>query len=216
MTWIHFFSNSKVPFYIYKLNCGDSIIQSNNIQDNKCFIILHGIIHIIQIFTNNEILPVAIFNKNNIIDMKTTLISNKSYYKIIAIKETYIISFPYAKLEYNSKTNMKLLNNLINGYKMTLYKHEIMRQILAHKYIKSRIIQLILFLSIEFGIIERTQVILPFKIKKTDIAIITGTNINTVNKIIKQLHKHKIIHYSTNNFLRVNNHFIANYLSLLN
>nr|QCI04414.1 global nitrogen transcriptional regulator [Antithamnion hubbsii] len=216
MTWINYFSNSKIPFYIYKLKRGDSIIQNTSVKNHKCIIILHGIIYKTQIFTNNEILPVAILNKNNIIDINCHLISYKSYYKIIAIEETYIISFSFKNLKYNNKINMKLFHNLINGYKMTLYKYEIMRNILSHKYIKLRVIQLVLFLSIEFGIIERTQIKIPFIITKTDIAIMTGTNTNTINKIIKRLHKNKLIHYSTKNFISINNYFIANSVFLLN
>jgi len=216
MTWIHSFSHLKIPFYIYKLNRGDSIIRNPCIQDNRCIIILHGIIHEIQIFTNNEILSIAILKKNNIIDLNYNFISYKSYHKLIAIEETYIISFSYNELKYSNTTNIQFFDNLINGYKMTLYQHKIMRQILAHKYMKSRVIQLILFLSIEFGIIERTQIKVPFIIKKTDIAVMTGTNVNTINKIIKQLHQNKFINYSTKNFIIINNYFIAHSLFLLN
>ena len=218
MTWIHLFSHLGIPFCIYKLNSGDSIIHSNDINNNKNIIILHGTLNITQVFTNHEILPIVILHKNNIIDNNYNFINYnyKSYYKIIAIEKTYIVSFSSIKFKNNHNINTKFFNDLINAYQMTLNKHENMRKILTHKYTKLRVIQLIIFLCIEFGKIDKTQIKLPFIIKKTDIAIMTGTNVNTVNKILKQLHKNQLIYYSTKNFIKINNHFIIHYLSLLN
>nr|QCI08289.1 global nitrogen transcriptional regulator [Pterothamnion crispum] len=212
MTWINLFSTAKIPFYIYKLQPGDSLINISGNDQNQSMLVLHGIMYMLQVFTNNETLPIAILHSNSIIDIHKTLFNNKSYYKIIAVEETYIISFKQKDLIHKHKKTKNTLVHLLYSYKLTLYNNEIMRQILAHKYIKSRIIQLILFLSIEFGIIENKTTRIPFIIRKTDIAIITGTNLITTNKIINQLKKKKIIDYSKQKIITINNYFLSNCL----
>ena len=207
MKWIHCFSTSQIRFYIYKLKRGDAIIQIPSLNKDKIMIILNGIIYHLQIFTNNEILPISILNKNQVIDNNHSYRNTKSYYKMIALEETYIISFRYQSLKYISTINTSLIPKLLNSYKITLYNHEIMRQILAHTYIKHRIIQFLLFLSIHYGIIKQNQIIIPFLITKSEIANIVGTNINTLNRSIKLLEYNNLIKYKTHNSLIINYYF---------
>nr|YP_009391942.1 global nitrogen transcriptional regulator [Acrosorium ciliolatum]ARW60086.1 global nitrogen transcriptional regulator [Acrosorium ciliolatum] len=196
MKWINEFSNSQIPYYIYKLNKGDSIIYNCNSDYNKSFIVLRGIIYILKIFTNQEIIPIAILNTNNIINLNPFKINKQNYYKIIALDKTYIISFNINKLKYNDNINKSLILNIIFSYELTLEKYERMNSILIHKHIKYRVIQLILFLCLDFGIINQKQVIIPFKLSQKSLAKITGSNQITINKMINKLSKNMLITYS--------------------
>lgn len=196
MTWINEFSNSQIPYYIYKLNKNDSIIYNYNSDDNQSLIVLNGTIYILKIFTNKEIIPIAILNSNHIINLNSFTINKKSYYKIIAFETTYIISFSVNNLKYNSSRYKSLIINIVYSYELTLKKYEIMNNILMHKHIKDRLIQLILFLSLEFGIVNQKQIIIPFKISQKSLANIVGSNNITINKIITKLSKKMLIKYS--------------------
>lgn len=194
MTWIHQFSNSHIPYYIYKLNKGDSVIHNNH---NESFIILYGLIYLMKIFTNQEIIPVGILNTNNIINVKSLSVNTQNYYKLIAFETTYLIHFKLKNMKYNKPIYKSLTFNIINSYELTLVKYEMMQNIIMQKYIKYRFIQLILFLALEFGIIHQTKIIIPFKISQQNIANIIGTNKITINKIIKYLSTKMLIKYSS-------------------
>nr|QCI05746.1 global nitrogen transcriptional regulator [Cryptopleura ramosa] len=196
MKWINEFSNSQIPYYIYKLNKGDTIIYNCNSDYNKSLVILNGIIYLIKIFTNQEIIPLAILNTNHIINLNPFRINQQNYYKIIALEKTYIISFNINKLKYNSNTYKSLILNIMLSYELTIKQYEIMNCILMQKHIKDRLIQLILFLSLNFGIIHQKQIIIPFQLSQKNLGTIVGSNKITINKIINKLSQAMLIRYS--------------------
>nr|YP_009298045.1 global nitrogen transcriptional regulator [Plocamium cartilagineum]AOM67983.1 global nitrogen transcriptional regulator [Plocamium cartilagineum] len=197
MKWINNLSALKIPFYIYKLNINDSIIYIRNKHNqNKLNIILHGIIYVIKKFTNKEILTLAILTSNHNININNISLKHENYYyEAIAIQDTYIICFKWT--DFISKQNFlhNTFINVIKSYQNTLYRYETMNQILKHKYIKNRIIQLILFLCIEFGKINNQGIYIPFKISQITIATLVGSNRVTVNKTINQLCNEMLISY---------------------
>nr|QCI09053.1 global nitrogen transcriptional regulator [Inkyuleea mariana] len=215
MKWIHHLSNSKTPFYIYRLNKGDAIIQKSYNNDNKSIIILHGIVHLIQIFTNKEIISLAILNRDHIINIRPEKIEHKYYYyKIVAIEDTYLISFIFDELLYKNNNSTKLLINIIKGYELTLHRYKQMNHILVHKHIKQRVTQLILFLCEEFGIIYKQKIIIPFKISQITIGTITGSNKVTINKIVRYLYNEMFIQYYGKKIIYITNPFLLNSLNL--
>nr|QCI06569.1 global nitrogen transcriptional regulator [Erythroglossum lusitanicum] len=196
MQWINAFSNSQIKYYIYKLNKGDSIIYNYYETYNKSLIILSGIIYIIKIFTNREIIPIAILNTNNIICLDNLYTTKQNYYKLTAFEQTYIISFNMNELKYESHICKSLTSNIIKSYDLTLKKYELMNNILMQKNIQNRLIQIILFLSLEFGIVYQQKIIIPFTLSQKNLANITGSNKITINRIIHKLSKQMIIKYS--------------------
>lgn len=197
MKWINNLSALKIPFYIYKLQINDSMIYLNNKHNQyKLNIILHGIIYIIKKFTNKEILTLAILTKNHNIHIHNHNLTDKNYYyEAIAIQDTYIICFKWTDVISKQNFLHSTFINVIKSYQNTLYKYEIMNQILKHKYIKNRIIQLILFLCIEFGEINKQGIYIPFKISQITISKLVGSNRVTVNKTINQLCYKMLISY---------------------
>nr|YP_009332625.1 global nitrogen transcriptional regulator [Membranoptera weeksiae]AHZ94639.1 global nitrogen transcriptional regulator [Membranoptera weeksiae] len=204
MKWINSFSNSHIPYYIYKLNKGDKILYNPNKIYNRSIIILHGVIYLFKIFQNKEIFPLAILKTNNIIDLEYSY-ETQYYYTIIALDQAYLMSFSLLNIKNKIYIKKQILFNIIYGQKLTLKQYELMNQILRHKYIKYRILQLILLLSLEFGIIHKNKIIIPFSLSQKNISIIIGSNKITINQIMNYLSKKTIIKYSTKKIIHIEN-----------
>jgi len=214
MKWINYFSTSQIPFYVYKLNKGDAIIYQLNTNKASSIIILHGLMYLIKTFTNHEKLSIAILKTNHIINaISKVKEKNLYYYKAIAIKETFIINFNEEDLIKN-QIYINLLIAIIQSYQQTIYQYEMMSNILMHKYVKNRILQLILLLSEEFGIIKKQQIIIPFIISQKTIGIITGSNRITVNRILCQLQNQMLLSYSPQKYILIKNPLILSQLAL--
>nr|YP_009398341.1 global nitrogen transcriptional regulator [Thaumatella adunca]ARW67527.1 global nitrogen transcriptional regulator [Thaumatella adunca] len=202
MKWIKLFSNHKIPYYVYKLNKSDSIILCKKYnKKHKSLIILYGSIYVVKIFSNQEQIPIVILNKDNIFTNIEK--QNKSYYKLIALEKTYIATFQI-NIFQSRHINHSLTINIIKNYDKTLEKYEIMNEIINQKYLKNRVLQLILSICLQFGIIKNNKVYIPFKLSQDNIAAMTGTTKTTVNKIMKIIYKKKIIEYSNKKTISIN------------
>nr|WCH56210.1 global nitrogen transcriptional regulator [Calliblepharis sp.] len=211
MKWINYFSNLNIPFYIYKLNTSDSIIYSRYIKVNQPMIILHGIVYILKNFTNKKTTTLAILKKGNIIYINQIKETN-CYYKVIAITTTFFISFQWKNLiNINNNINSQIFKEFIKLYIKTKNQYEIMNSIITHKYIKNRLIQLILIFSRDFGIINKTQITIYHYISQKNIGIIIGSNRTTVNKILNYLNYYKFIQYSSDKKIIINKPFFFLY-----
>lgn len=216
MKWIHYLSNLNIPFYIYKIKSGDAIIKTCNHKLQKSAIILHGTIYLSQVFSNQEITPISILHKNNIIDLENYISYNQSYYKISALKETYVMLVSINELTKYNQINSHIFYSLLTNYKLTLYNENHIRYILSHKNIKYRIIQLLIILSTYFGKIDKDIVNIQLKIKMEDLAILTGSNVNVTNKILHTLKKQNIlkkshkIHFTLNIKSLIHNIYLLN------
>nr|YP_009295897.1 global nitrogen transcriptional regulator [Schimmelmannia schousboei]AOM64832.1 global nitrogen transcriptional regulator [Schimmelmannia schousboei] len=213
MKWINNFLVYQIPFYIYKLNTGDAIVYTIDKKKTKSFIILNGVIFLLKIFTNEETLSLAILNKNHLIDTQNNIEERYSYYKAIALEETYIMSFQVKDFIYNSNIskNIKLSINLIESYKKTMQRYEEMNRILTHKYIKYRVIQFILFLCENFSGINKKKIVITFHIPQIMISIITGSNKVTISKIIRELCYKMLIEYSNQRVIYITDPFALSY-----
>nr|QVY57946.1 global nitrogen transcriptional regulator [Betaphycus gelatinus] len=216
MKWINHFLNSKIPFYTYKLNKDDSIIYTQTITSNKSLILLHGIVYILKIFNNQELITLAILESGNIIYNPTP--TENCYYQIIALKETFLISFSWKDLTNNNEyIEQKFTVDFLKSYGQTIQKYETMNNILAHKYVKNRVIQLILVLLRDFSTIKKKDITISYYISQITISLITGSTKTTINKIIKELVKSKSIYYSQDKKIVINNpFFFINYKNIKN
>lgn len=215
MKWLSYFSKSKIPYYIYKIKKNDLMIINNNLQINQSIIILYGTIFLCKNFNNKKNFPVAIVSTNNIIYLKSFKNNTQYYYKLIALDNSYVLSFSFNYLIKNTKTNKQLFSQIIHAYENTLIRYEMINHILVHKYIKSRIIQLILILCLEFGIINNKKIIIPFSLSQKNLANIIKSNKITVNKIISYLIKQNIIKYSSQKRIYLQNISLLSYTFLI-
>ena len=90
-----------------------------------------------------------------------------------------------------------------------------MDYILIQKNTQYRILQLIILLSLKFGIIYPEYIKIPFKIRKYDIAVMTGSSNNTIHKTFNFLKVKNIIKYSKNKFFLIQKSFFLNFIYLL-
>lgn len=192
MKWINNFSKTRISYYIYKLNTNDSILYLNNSKQAQCIVILEGILCIFKIFNNKKIFFLGIISKDHILNLTSFNKYLNHYYKVIALNKTYVMSF-----SINTKINSKIFFNIIKAQKLTIKKYETINCILKQQYSKYKVIQIILFLFIEFGNIQNKQVHLSFKLSQKKLALITGLNKTKINQIINLLIKQKIIQLSS-------------------
>nr|YP_008144797.1 putative uncharacterized protein ntcA [Grateloupia taiwanensis]AGO19813.1 putative uncharacterized protein ntcA [Grateloupia taiwanensis] len=213
MQWVQQLSILKVPFYIYKLNKHDCIVYESNKNPHQSLIILHGVIYVFKVFTNGEISTTAILSENHIINIRHTTADLKHYYyKAIAFKTTYILSFQLQDITEQEKVSTLILNQIIKSYENTIYRYEQMSHIMTHKYMKNRVIQLIFFLCQEFGIVRKQEIVIPFEISQINIGHIIGSNKITTNKIIKNLSNQMLIKYSKNKKIILKDPLSLNYI----
>nr|QCI05925.1 global nitrogen transcriptional regulator [Dasysiphonia japonica] len=130
---------------------------------------------------------------------------NKYYYKLIALENTYIISFNIKEIKPSIKLKTNIFLRIIHSQQLTLKNYERMNLILKHRYIKYRIIQMILLLFLQFGVINNNSIYIPFHLSQKYLTIILGTNKTIVNQTIQQLIKKMIIKYSTKKIMYINN-----------
>nr|YP_010851309.1 Global nitrogen transcriptional regulator [Aphanocladia delicatula]WGH14164.1 Global nitrogen transcriptional regulator [Aphanocladia delicatula] len=200
MKWIKFLAHNKIPHYIYKLKQEDFVILNN--KNNNILIILSGCIFITKVFPNKEVLPIAILHINDIfIENNKEL---KLYYKLVALETTYIITFNTSILN-NNKISTLLEISIINAYKKTIEKYETINNVMCQKSIKNRILQLILNICLQFGKVRNQQILIPFQLSNKNIAILTGTSKNTVNKIMKTIYNKSIIKDLNKNIIIIDN-----------
>nr|ARW68800.1 global nitrogen transcriptional regulator [Palisada sp.] len=203
MKWIKFLNNCKIPYYVYKLNKNDSIIICDQYcSKHQIIIILHGSIYIMKIFANKNLIPIVILNKNSI--FSTSNINSQFYYQLIALEKTYVLTI---KLKTKHKLSNQLMLNILEGYQKTLNSHQIMTEAINQKYKKDRVLYIILILFFQFGTINNKQVRLPFKISQKNLAQITGTSKETINKITREVNQKFNISYCKKKSIQIDNIF---------
>nr|YP_010196860.1 global nitrogen transcriptional regulator [Gracilaria cliftonii]UAD84664.1 global nitrogen transcriptional regulator [Gracilaria cliftonii] len=193
--WIQLFFESKIPFCIHKLYKGDALIFKFYTNCKPLIIVFYGTVYIMKVFTNGESIFLAILTGNSLIDFSVNSFdSDYIYYKVVALENTYFIKFCW--LDYI--THFKYLSTLVkllDLFRYTLQQYENSSYILSHKSTRYRVIQLLLFLCREFGILNNNYIIIPFEISQKTISYITGSNPITVNKVIRYLINRLLVKY---------------------
>nr|YP_010902764.1 global nitrogen transcriptional regulator [Hypnea nidulans]WCH54619.1 global nitrogen transcriptional regulator [Hypnea nidulans] len=204
MKWLNYFLNFNIPFYIYKLNINDSIIFSKNTNSNQPMIILYGIVYIIKNFHNNKKTTLAILGAENILYINSIKDEN-CYYRMIAINKSFLISFQWKNLiNTNTNLNNTIFKEFIKMYTKTNTKYEMMNTIMSHKYVKNRVIQLLLLYALDFGNINKQEIKIPHYISQYTIGKISGTTRTTTNRILRHLNYTKFVKYSTDKKIHLN------------
>lgn len=207
MEWIYHFSNYKIPFYIYKINKGESIAHTLQSYNSRCIIILNGVVYLMKIFNNEEIIGLGIFHEKDIITIKE---DQKNLYcncAITALRTTFLMIFELEDIVDRFYTKTDLLKTIILSYDRTFYKYEMMNTILSHKSCRNRLIQLILCLCEEFGVIEKNSIIIPFSIPQTTLSIIVGCNTGTINKLFHDLYRDYAITHTYQKYICIKDPF---------
>ena len=204
MKWIEYLEKNNIAFNIHILEKNDSFVFYKNSTNKHFFIIINGLIKLINIFTNGEIICSKLLYKANTIPCNfiNPYKEHNNYYKAKALIKTAILSIPL------NKSTKFYIKNDYSDIKLSqfieLKKQNIMIQILCHRNTKKRIIHLLLILAKEFGHLKNYKIIIPFYISHYDISIITGSQRTNVTRIMNYFKQTHIISY-TKQYITINN-----------
>lgn len=206
MKWIEYLEKNNIAFNIHILEKNDSLIFYKKSTKKHLFIIVNGLIKLINIFTNGEIICSKLLYNKNIIpyELINSYKEHNHYYKAKALIKTAILSVPldksknfYTKKDYSNIKSLHLLE-------LNKQDTNIMIQILCHRNTKKRIINLLLILAKEFGHLKNYKIIIPFYISHYDISIITGSQRANVTRVMNYFKQKHIISY-TKRYITINN-----------
>lgn len=192
MKWLIKLEYYDMSFNIKVLKKDDCIINNQKTSNHRMIYILDGFMQKMQKFNNGEIINTQLLYSNDIfIDTQQSVQINDQpnnyFYKFKALTQTTIIVI-------NQK---KLLKKIQKEYRLYDYYYNLNQEmliILSHKNTKKRLIQLLLILIKNFGILSSNKIFVPFNISHNNIANIIGSQRITVNRIMNQL-KQTVLYY---------------------
>ena len=191
--WVHLLSYHKVPLNYHQLLKGDRILI-NFKRKKQIYIIIQGSLKLSKIFTNQEILTLGIFTKNDIIYVFEPITHNQNYYYIAeTLTVTSIISCNCEKITYWMYQDTVIYYAILFAYQKYTQKIIFMMQVLSHRDKKSRLIHLLLLLCQQFGNKTKLGIIIQIIITQSTLATIIGSNRITVTRIIQSLQKSQLI-----------------------
>lgn len=182
MKLINLLIKSDTLYYLYKLKPGDSIIYQSNKNYNRYYAVISGAVLFKNITSKNKHITLGIVNNCNIINFKNC---EHSLFEIEAITLTYVLTY---KCQYSNLINKRqryTLTYYMKNHTKQLEQYKEIIYILSHKFIKNRFIQLIFYLSLEFGIIKNDRLTIPLYINKQQISLMIGSSRTNINKIIR-------------------------------
>jgi CRP-like cAMP-binding protein len=194
MKWLRYLETYNISFNIHILNKEDSILIDNN---NRIIYIIEGFIQTLQVFTNKEILCTQLLYKNQILGEFPFKKNNfhrtdNHYYKFIALTRTLILTTNKKELITKGEKSNLLVDYL--SYYNYIYSREIIT-IMSHKTTKKRLIQFLFILIERLGTFIDNKFLIPLNLSHYTIATVIGSQRITVNKIMNELKKKKILFY---------------------
>lgn len=211
--WIHLFIESKIPFCAYKLGKGDSIILKKYGEYSLNAIILYGAVYTMKTFTNDESLLLAVLSAENIINSAIDYSDSEyAYIEVIALQQTYFLSFSWTDFICQPSNSSVLSIELVSLFQNTLKQYQVSSCIMAHKYVRNRIIQLLLFICQEFGSINNIYIAIPFEMSYSIIGHIAGANQVTVGRVMNHLIEKFLVKYTSKRKLVIQYFALVHYL----
>lgn len=194
MKWLRYLETYNISFNLHILNKEDSILIDNN---DRIIYIIEGLIQILQVFTNKEILCTQLLYRNQILGeylFKRTNFyqTNNHYYKFIALTKTLILTTNKKELITKGEKSKILVDYLC--YYNYIYSKDIVT-IMSHKNTKKRLIQFLFILIEQLGTFIDNKFLIPLNLSHYTIATVIGSQRITVNKIMNELKKKKILFY---------------------
>ena len=194
MKWLRYLETHNISFNIHILNKEDSILIDKN---NKIIYIIEGLMQTLQVFTNKEILCTQLLYSNQILGeyllkKNSFYRTNNHYYKFVALTKTIILTANKKELITKGGESDNLVH-FLSYSKMTYNKGII--TIMSHKNTKKRLIQFLFILIERLGIFIDNKFLIPLNLSHYTIATVIGSQRITVNKIMNELKKKRILSY---------------------
>ena len=205
MKWLNKLEYYGLSFKIETVYKNDCIIADKKRYEYKILIILDGFMQKVQNFTNGEAITLKLLYSADLFtnikpETQSSYANTNYYYQFKALTDTTIIVLNTKELEKKTESNyyqQYLLSQIHNQ------ENNEMIQILSHKNIKKRIIQLLLILIKHFGKISKNHIHIPFGLSQQSIAIIIGSQRVTVNRIMSKF-KRNTLYYDNKKIIIFN------------
>lgn len=208
MKWLEYLEKNNISFNIHILEIDDYFIFHKKFHRKELLIVLKGLLKLINIFTNGEVICTKLLCKYNLIPWNfvnmTAYKKSNNYYTAKAIVKTIVLAVPLNQLKlYRKQKNnqSKDFFCLLNFMDLVQQKNNVMVDILCHRNTKKRITHLLLILAKRFGYINKKQIVIPFYISHNTIGLITGSQRANVTRIMNHLKKEQIISYKQKNIV---------------
>nr|YP_009296686.1 global nitrogen transcriptional regulator [Apophlaea sinclairii]AOM65826.1 global nitrogen transcriptional regulator [Apophlaea sinclairii] len=196
--WCYLLSFQKVCFNIHKMCPGDYIlVRAEDIH--KMYLITQGAVKFSKIFTDTSTLTLAILRENDLITIIKT--QNYYYYSAEALSFTLILSYNYDKILQKSNQFSTLHSELVLAYHRYIQKVYKIIQVLSHRDKINRLINLLLILCQQFGIVTRFGIVINLVMTHNTLAIIIGSSRITITKILNSFQKTQVISVYHNKLL---------------
>ena len=194
MKWLRYLETYNISFNINILNKEDSIIIN---EDSYVAYIIDGFMQKLQVFTNKETLCTQLLYSNHILGKfkltQNQFFLNRNYsYKFVALTQTIILTINKKELINKSGKYTQPICSLT--YFKLIYSEDIVA-IISHKNTKKRLIQFLFIIIERLGIFKKNKFLIPFNLPHSTIATIIGSQRITVNKIMNELKKERILFY---------------------
>jgi len=156
---------------------------------------------------NNIPFCIHILQKNDCLIIPTTIETRQITYiidgfmqilKTFTNGENICMNLLY-KNQIIPNIKINIIENTNYYYQIVAKNNNDIKNILVYKNTKRRVIQLLLTMSKHFGKIKPKYIVIPFCLSHHTIAIITGSQRITINRIMYRLKKNKIISYNNQN-----------------
>lgn len=188
--WNYLLSIQKNYFTIHKIRLGDCILL-NFKHPSKIYLISRGCVKVSKIFRNNYILVFAILAQSDVICTQNIF---PNYFCIVeALSSTSLVSCDYNDILYHFKYLTIISCEIISAYHRYIYKTNQIIQLLSHRDKRNRLINLLLILCKNKGVITKFGIIINLSITNYKLANIIGSSRITVNNIFNKLKKDKLI-----------------------
>ena len=203
MKWLRYLEAYNISFNINILNREDSIIVNRN---NCTIYIIDGFMQKLQVFTNKETLCTQLLYSHHVLkkfkSTKKNFYLNKNYsYRFVALTKTIILSINQKELINKGGKYNQLIYSL--DYSKLIYNKDIIT-IISHKNTKKRLIQFLLIIIERLGIFKEDKFLIPLNLPHYTIATIIGSQRITVNKIMNELKKKRILLYNNQKISIIN------------
>lgn len=203
MKWLRYLEAYNISFNINILNREDSIIVN---KSNCTIYIIDGFMQRLQVFTNKETLCTQLLYSPHVLKKfkstkKNFYLNQNSSYRFVALTKTIILTINQKEFINKGGEYNQLIYSL--DYSKLIYNKDIIA-IISHKNTKKRLIQFLLIIIERLGIFKEDKFLIPLDLPHYTIATIIGSQRITVNKIMNELKKKRILLYNNQKISIIN------------
>ena len=188
--WHYLLSIQENYFTVHHIQSGDCVLINFKNQ-SQIYLIIKGYIKVSKIFRNNYVLVFALLTNNDLIC--TQNVSTTCLCVAEALCSTSLISCYYDDILYHFKHLTVISYEIISAYHRYIQKSNQITQLLSHRDKKNRLINLLLVLCKEKGIITKFGIIINLFITNYKLANLIGSSRITVNKVFNKLKGNQLI-----------------------